>query len=124
MLSVRALAAELNEQKNIHVWNSKGGHWIAIHSVGDLVNDGSSMSIEFSDSISGKRQTGTVFFNESRKASVPMQFDVDNTSNARWTWVTNQKTLELLSPQMPLGTKRVDWHQRTFIAVRYLIYKP
>lgn len=121
MLSVRGLAAEYDKDREKHVWNSKGGHWIAIHSVGEVSRDQLSVVVDFSDSISGNRQIGLVSFNKHRSANIPMTFTVDKFGNTNWNWVANSQTLEITAPGMPLGTTDAKWNERTFIAVRYLI---
>lgn len=123
LLSIRALAAQYSEERERPLWNSKGGHWIAIHGVEPLGDEGLGFLIHFSDSLSGERQTGYVMFNDHRRAVVPLTFTVDEEGNEVWDWVTNSQTLELVAPGMPLGTVRAEWHERTFIALRYLIYR-
>lgn len=123
LLSIRALAAQENKDASRHVWNSLGGHWIAIHDVERVEGSTTSLLINFSDSLSGKRQTGFIFLNQHRRAVVPMAFTVDEDSNEQWDWISNTQTLELLAPDLPLGTTRAQWHERTFIAVRYLLYR-
>lgn len=123
LMSIRALSANLTEGEEKHTWNSLGGHWVAIHAIGKISSEGLSVPIEFSDSLSGELQTGLVVYNTSRLAEVPIQFTVDEQGSTNWTWVSNQKTLELVSPGMPIGTKRAKWHERTFIAIRYLIFR-
>lgn len=124
LLSIRAMAAEYDEVKKKHVWNSKSGHWIAVHKVGELGNESLGFSVDFSDSLSGKLKTGMVFSEVTRKAIVPMSFKVNKAGKAIWEWVPNSQTLSLFSPGMPLGTRRAKWNERTFIAIRYLIYNP
>ena len=123
ILSVRALAAEYNKSINKHVWNSKGGHWIAIHSIKEIENDGASVTIQFSDSLSGELQSGFVYLDLNRPASVPLTFTVNQDGDVQWEWVKSSETLTLMSPGMPLGTKRAKWMERTFIAIRYLVYQ-
>lgn len=124
ILSVRALAAEYDTSRNGYVWNSKGGHWLAIHSAGDIENNGLSFAITFSDSLSGKIYSGLVSIDLDRPAKVPLNFTVDSNGKEQWNWVKNDTTLTLVAPGMPLGTKRANWNERAFIALRYLIYHP
>ena len=123
LLSIRALAAQKTEDPSRRVWNSLGGHWIAIHGVERIEDSPTSFLIHFSDSLSGKHQTGIVSLNLHRKAVVPMTFTLDEEKKEVWDWVSNVNTLELLAPDMPLGTTRADWDERTFIAIRYIVYQ-
>ena len=82
------------------------------------------MPIKFSDSISGKMQAGVVYSDSGRPdADVPMTFIVNADGKEDWKWVPADRTLSLFAPTMPLGTKRANWYERTFIAMRYLIYR-
>ncbi|PQO33438.1 hypothetical protein C5Y96_11380 [Blastopirellula marina] len=121
LLSVRAMAAEHNKKDDKYEWNSKGGHWIAIHAVGEVTSDQRGFTFSFSDSLSGKICTGYLYIDLERPAVVPLDFTADDKGTEKWNWVSNSKTLTLIAPDMPLGTKRAKWHERTFIAVRYLI---
>lgn len=124
VLSVRALAAEYNKSEDRYFWSSKGGHCIAIHSIGKIGNKGLSVTIDFSDSLSGELQSGLVYLELDRPAQVPLTFTVNDKGNEQWNWVKNDETLTFIAPIMPLGTKRTKWMERTFIAMRYLIYQP
>ncbi len=124
LISVRALAAERDEKRDQYVWNSKGGHWIAVHKVGEFGAESLAFSIDFSDSLSGEQRTGVIFAETARKSNVPMTFKVSQAGKEQWNWLSNTQTLTLFSPGMPLGTKRAKWNERTFIAVRYVIHRP
>ena len=124
LLSVRAIAAEFDESRDKHVWNSKGGHFVAIHSVDAVGKDGLSFAIEFSDSLSGALCSGYLYMDLDRPAVVPMDFTVDQAGKEKWNWMSNENTLALVAPSMPLGTKRAKWNERTIISLRYLIYRP
>lgn len=121
LLSIRAMAAEYSEKNKKFLWNSKGGHWVAVHKIGPLSKLG--FTITFSDSLTGEMKEGYINAELHRGAAVPMNFTVDEQGKEQWEWVSNEKTLQLTSPEMPLGTKRAKWHERTFIAIRYLIYR-
>ncbi len=123
LLSVRALAAEFGMDQGRFVWNSKGGHWIAIHEVSEVSNDGLGFTIEFSDSLSAQRLTGYFFHEPFRKSTVPMTFTVDENGKEVWDWASSDQCMMLNSPGMPLGTAKSKWYERTNIAVRYLIFK-
>jgi len=123
LLSIRAVAAEYDDEKKKNVWNSKGGHWIAIHDVSDVSRDGLGFMLHFSDSISGKRLCGYVHLDKGRKARVPMTFTVDEQGKEQWSWVDSDRCLVIAAPGMPLGTVRAKWYQRTYIALRYLVYE-
>ena len=123
IVSIRALAVEPNEKRDRHVWNSKGGHWVAVHNVRNFGAERLAFSIDFSDSLSGEPKTGVVFAETARKSMVPMTFKVSQTGKEQWDWLSNTQTLTLFSPGMPLGTKRAQWNQRAFIAIRYVIHR-
>lgn len=123
LLSVRALAAEFGEDNGRFLWNSKGGHWIAVHEVGSISKDGLGFTIDFSDSLSGKNLTGYFYHEPYRKSTVPMTFTVDEEGNEIWNWKSSDQCMMLNSPGMPLGTARAKWYERTNIAIRYLIFK-
>lgn len=61
-------------------------------------------------------------FAEPRAAVVPLTFDVDADGAEVWHWEKSVNGLFLQSPGMPLGTEGAKWHERTYIAARYLIY--
>lgn len=121
LLSVRALAAEFDEKRDKPVWNSKGGHWIAIHDVQPLSK--TEFVFRFSDSIAGEELAGIAYLEQSRPAVVPITFTVDDDGKEVWNWIPNKKTLTIVSPGMPLGTKNAEWHERTLICARYLILR-
>lgn len=123
LISARALTAEYSEKSKKFLWNSKGGHWIAIHELSPLLKDSHGFSFKYSDSISAKLLEGYININLHRKAVVPMTFTVDEKGKEQWQWIPNDSTLELHSPGMPLGTRRAKWNERTFIALRFLIYR-
>lgn len=121
IVSVRAIAAEFNKQRDRHLWNSKGGHFVAVHEVGDLRDGSLSFPVVISDSGSGRLLTAYVYLDPARKSSVPMQFTADQDGKEVWSWERGENTLAILCPEMPLGTRNVMWYERTVIAVRYLI---
>jgi hypothetical protein len=123
LLSVRALAAEFNARRKKTVWNSKGGHWVAVHGVGEITPDGLGFTLTFSDSISGKRLGGFVHVDAHRKARVPITFTVNENGDEDWTWIPGDKCLQVTAPGMPLGSVRATWHERTVIAARYLVHR-
>lgn len=123
LVSVRALAAEYSEEKQKSLWNSKGGHWVTICETGKIAPDNLGFTVDFLDSISGKKLRGYYSINLNRKAVVCMSFEVDEKGKEKWDWVSNDQTLELYAPGMPLGTGRTQYFERTFIAQRYVIYK-
>ena len=122
LICVFDIVAEYNESREKHVWNTKGGHWIAIHSVGEPGKDSLGFTIEFSDSGTGELKTGVAFL-DPRKAVAPLTYSVNKNRRVEYDWISNTKTLSLLAPGMPMRTKSAKFHQRTFIAIRYLIHQ-
>lgn len=123
VMSVRALAAEFDHDQGKFLWNSKGGHWVTIHKIGDVSTDGLGFTIEFSDSISAKRLTGYFSHEPFRRSKVPMTFTISEDGEEQWNWVSSSECMLLHAPGMPLGTANSKWYERTIIAVRYVVYK-
>lgn len=123
LLATRAVAAQFDNDRQQFTWNSMGGHWIAIHAAEDVSEDGRSFLIKFSDSLSGTLQTGFVNLDQYRRGRSPMRFDVDDDGEEQWEWVSSDQTLMLTAPGMPLGTTRARWNERTFIVLRFAIYR-
>lgn len=123
LMSVRALAAEFVEEQGRFLWNSKGGHWVTVHELGEISSDGLGFSIEFSDSLSAKRLTGFFYHDPHRGSKVPMTFSVDDQGEEQWDWVSSAECMMLHAPGMPLGTAKAKWYERTIIAVRYVVLK-
>ena len=124
LIIVRPVVAEYNASKKKYLWEGKSGHWVAIHRVGALDQQSSGFSIEYSDSLTGELKTGIAYSEMDRKAVVPLRFTIDEKGKHDWEWVPNTQTLTLFTPNMPLATKEAKWNERSFIAIRYLIYQP
>lgn len=127
LVSVRALAAEKAEtdddEPEKYVWNGKGAHWIAVRSVGEITDDGQGFVINFADSLSGRKLSGFIHVQRHRPAAVPMTFTVNDDGKEDWNWVYSRECLMINAPGMPLGTVDAKWHERTFTALRYLIFR-
>ena len=122
LLFVRPAVAEYDGERDQHLWNSKSGHIIAIESVGEISEDGLGFLIHFSDSLSGERLTGYVYLDTFRKCTVPMKFTVDDNGDEQWDWISGENCLMLTAPGIPLYTSKAHWYQRTYIALRYILY--
>ena len=123
IVCVRALTAEKQTESSEFVWNSKGGHFVTIHHVGNLSQDGLGFMVSLSDSLSGKRIDGFIYLDKTRKAVVPMDFSVDENGKEKWNWISSFDALTIVCPEMPLETVKAKWHERTLIVVRYIITK-
>jgi hypothetical protein len=116
--SVRSFAPEPKEGGD-HVWKGLNGHYVAITSVQDRVDDGEmGFRFTYADSFTGRLDTGYAHVDEARN------FTAAKGDEKRWEWLTDRPFLLVTAPSLRLGTQKQPWHLRTIITLNYAMYTP
>lgn len=118
LVSVKSVKAERGDDGK-YKWNGIAGHWLCVLAIEQVDEDVSVLRL--ADSLSGKVVTALLFTSNPRNCVVPMTFEIDDKGKEKWDWVKGDRCLYVSSPSLPLGTQRAKWHERTYIAARYLI---
>ena len=83
--------------------------------------DNDEVILKLADSLSGKVITALFNTPHPRNCVVPMTFDLEDNGKEKWEWVKGDRCMFVSSPSLLLGTPRTKWHERTYVAARYLI---
>lgn len=119
LLAIRSASVELREKTSEYLWYVHSGHWVSVVEL-TKVDDDISL-IQVADPADGRLMNGTIFSPSPRGCLVPMTYEVDENDETEWDWVGGDSCFFLSMPAMKLGTHQKSFHERTIIALRYLI---
>ena len=123
LLSVRSVKAERNDAGE-YEWNGIAGHWVCIVGIEETGTADPLLVLRLADSLSGKIIGALLYNGEPRGAKVPMACEVGLDGKETWDWMQSDNCLFLSAPELTMGTNNAQWHERTYIAARFLISKP